>query len=90
MFTFTKVALSLQRWISTICSFHTVQFCHQQYCLSAIFIYVNMVQTERFQTKEVIINNRQWLLGYSTNYFTNFCSQVPKHVSSKKKKLLLL
>ena len=49
-----------------------------------------MVQTEGFQTKEVIINNGQWMLGYITNYFTNFCSPVPKHVSRKKKKVLLL
>jgi hypothetical protein len=29
-----------------------------------------MVQGEGIQTKEVIINNDQWLLGYITNYFT--------------------
>jgi hypothetical protein len=34
-------------------------FSHQQYCASAIFFYVNMVQNEGFQTKEVIINNGQ-------------------------------
>jgi len=43
-----------------------------------------MVQTEGFQTNEVIINNGQWLLCYITNYFTNFCSQGPKHVSRKR------
>ena len=43
-----------------------------------------MVQTEGFQTKEVIINNGQWLLGYITNYCTNFCSQGAKLVSRKK------
>ena len=64
--------------------FPSVQFCHQQYRASAIFFYVNMVQTEGFQTKQLIPNNGQWLLDYITNYFTNFCSQVPKHVSRKK------
>jgi len=43
-----------------------------------------MVKTDGFQTKEVIINNGQWLLGYITNDFTNFCSQGPKHVGIKK------
>ena len=42
-------------------------FCHQQYRASAIFFYVNMVQNEGLQTKEVIINNGQWMLGYTTN-----------------------
>jgi hypothetical protein len=42
-----------------------------------------MVTTEGFQTKEVITNNGQWLLGYITSYFTNFCSEGPKHVIKK-------
>jgi hypothetical protein len=48
-----------------------------------------MVQTEGIQTKEVIINKDKQLLGYITNYFTNFYSQVPKHVCRKKNILLL-
>jgi hypothetical protein len=43
-----------------------------------------MAKTKGFQTKEVITNNGQWLLGYITNYFTNFCSQGPRHVNNKK------
>jgi hypothetical protein len=34
-------------------------FCHQKYCASAVSFYVNVVQNEGFQTKEVIINNGQ-------------------------------
>jgi len=37
------------------------------------FFYVNKVKTEGFQTKEVIVNNGQWLLGYITNFlFSRF------------------
>jgi hypothetical protein len=65
-----QVAVCFQRWISRICSFYTVQFCQQQYCVAAVYFYVNMVKTKVFQTKEVITNNGQCLLGYITNYFT--------------------
>jgi len=84
IFTLTQVAFCFQSWIYSICSFCAVRFCHQQYCESAVFFYVHMVQTEGFQTKEVILNSDQWLLSFITNYFRNLCSQVPKYVSRKK------
>ena len=70
-------------------NFKDLQFPYCPVLLSAVlciclFFHVNKVKTEGFQTKEVI-NNGQWLLGYLTNYFTNFRSQVPKHVSRRKK-----